>query len=72
MTRPSGCALLLLPKSECFLSCVTRRVFPQSVGLFRLAGDGLDRAVLRAALDEGKQVCPSEPSSGLLCKNCWG
>lgn len=31
----------------------------QSVGLFRLAGDGLDRAVLREALDHGKPVSRS-------------
>ncbi|CAM9396264.1 unnamed protein product [Ascophyllum nodosum] len=38
----------------------------QSVGLFRLAGDGEERAMLRAALDAGKQVCwdPEEEIDG--------
>ena len=33
-----------------------RSVLDKSVGLFRLAGDGVDRAILRAALDDGNQV----------------
>lgn len=33
-----------------------RSVHEKSVGLFRLAGDGVDRAILRAALDDGNQV----------------
>ncbi|CAM9958348.1 unnamed protein product, partial [Hapterophycus canaliculatus] len=38
----------------------------ESVGLFRLAGDGMDRAVLREALDHGKHVCwdPAEERRG--------
>ncbi|CAM9584269.1 unnamed protein product [Laminaria digitata] len=38
----------------------------ESVGLFRLAGDGVDRAILRAALDDGNQVCwdPEEEVEG--------
>ncbi|CAM9341000.1 unnamed protein product [Scytosiphon promiscuus] len=38
----------------------------ESVGLFRLAGDGMDRAVLRDALDHGKQVCwdPADDREG--------
>ena len=33
-----------------------RSVIVKSVGLFRLAGDGVDRAILRSALDDGNQV----------------
>eukprot|EP00903_Cladosiphon_okamuranus_P021819 g20063.t1 len=38
----------------------------ESVGLFRLAGDGVDRAVVREAIDHGKPVCwdPEEGAQG--------
>lgn len=64
----SPCALfpsLSSPFDDC------RSVLEQSVGLFRLAGDGVDRAILRAALDDGSQV-----SQQLLAPCCsfrrWG